>query len=389
MRKIIFHCVLCKRLQGTTYTSPKQSDLPTLRVTETAAFTHVGVDYAGPLYLKPSQLLPEGNTKSYICLFTCTSSRALHLELAPNLSTESFIRCLRRFVARRGIPCSITSDNAKTFKLADKELQKLFADQRVQQFTSEKRIKWNFILEKAPWWGGFYERMVQLVKRCLRKTLGNARLDYEELMTVLTEVEGTLNSRPLTHVEPDISEQPLTPSHLITGRRLATLPHPSEMQEDDDPTALQRRQRYLNLLLEHFWKRWIAEYLINLRDFHSHRRKTSRSKLVEVGDVVVIHDDNLSRSKWKTGVVEELIQGEDGEVRGVKVRTLTNKGATTYLRRPVQRIYPLEITQEKEPQITLEEETSLEEEVQERRPQRAAANQAKTLIKKLISDQTV
>ena len=224
VRKILFQCVLCRRLRGTAYASPEHSDLPPPRVIETLAFTNVGVDYAGPLYLKQSEVMPE-SLKSYICLFTCSSSRAIHLELAPNLSTESFIRCLRRFVARRGIPCSITSDNAKTFKLADKKLQKLFADENVQHFALEKGIKWNFILEKAPWWGGFYERMVQLVKRSLRKVLGNARLNYEELMTVLTEVEGTLNSRPLTYIEPDINDQPLTPSHLVTGRRLATLPY--------------------------------------------------------------------------------------------------------------------------------------------------------------------
>ena len=278
------------------------------------------------------------------------------MELAPNLSTESFIRCLRRFVARRGIPCSITSDNAKTFKLADKKLQKLFADENVQHFALEKGIKWNFILEKAPWWGGFYERMVQLVKRSLRKVLGNARLNYEELMTVLTEVEGTLNSRPLTYIEPDINDQPLTPSHLVTGRRLATLPYSTPiLEEDDNSKSLTRRQMYLNLLLNHFWKWWITEYLMSLREFHNLKRKSSRNKTAEVGDVVVIHDDGLSRSKWKTGVVEELIVGEDQEVRGVKVRTLTNKGTITYLKRPVQKIYPLEVTCGQEKQVQMEE----------------------------------
>ena len=98
--------------------------------------------------------------KAYICLFTCYSSRALHLELVHDLSTEGFIRCLRCFVVRRGCPTSITSDNAKTFKRADKELGDLFNNDTLQEFLATKRIKWNFILERASWWGGFYDGSV-------------------------------------------------------------------------------------------------------------------------------------------------------------------------------------------------------------------------------------
>ena len=115
--------------------------------------------------MKQEDSLSEGMLKAYICLFTCASSRALHVELAPSLSAEAFMRCLKRFIGRRGIPSSITSDNAKTFKSAKSELGKLFKGQKVQGFVSRKGIKWNFILEMAPWWGGFYERMVQMIKR--------------------------------------------------------------------------------------------------------------------------------------------------------------------------------------------------------------------------------
>lgn len=89
---------------------------------------------------------------------------------------------------------------AKTFKAASKELKLLYKHPEVQGFPTEKRITWRFHLEKAPWWRGFYERMVKGVKRCLRKTLGNARLSYDELVTVVIEVEGTLNVRSLTYV---------------------------------------------------------------------------------------------------------------------------------------------------------------------------------------------
>jgi len=112
-------------------------------------------------------------------------------------------------VARRGIPELIISDYAKTFKAAATQLTKIFNDPDVMSFLLERKIQWRFNLEKAPWWGGFFERMIKSTKRCLKKTLGKARLTYEELLTVLTEVECILNSRPLTYMYPDDLEKPL------------------------------------------------------------------------------------------------------------------------------------------------------------------------------------
>ena len=146
--------------------------------------------------------------KVYVLLFTCCSTRAVHLELALDLSAEVFIRCLRIFRVIRGLSELIISDNAKTFKAAAKTLNELFN------------------VDRAPWWGGFSERLIQNTKRRLRKTLRNARLNYDELRTVLVEVEGTINSRPLTYIclSSDDPEEPLTPSHLMIGRRILSLP---------------------------------------------------------------------------------------------------------------------------------------------------------------------
>ena len=154
----------------------------------------VGVDFACPLFTKTTR----GTAKTYICLLTCSTSRAIHLELLPDLTSEAFIRGLQRFAGRKGTPVSITSDNAKTFKRANKDLAHLYRTTKAQDFVANQGITWNFILEKAPWWGGYYERMIQLVKRSLRKILGKAQLTYEQLLTVFIEVEGVVNSRPLT-----------------------------------------------------------------------------------------------------------------------------------------------------------------------------------------------
>ena len=124
----------------------------------------------------------------------------------------------------------IISDNAKTFEIAGKLLLKLFKSPEVQAFLTKKRIIWKFILEKSPWIGGFYERMVRLLKRILRKILAIARLDYEELLTVVTEVESISNSRPISYVYTEETEEPICPSHLVTGKRLTSLP---EYQETD------------------------------------------------------------------------------------------------------------------------------------------------------------
>ena len=141
--------------------------------------------------------------KARICLFTCASTGNVHLELTPNLGVDALRRCLKRFMARRGVMELVISDNFKTFISED-----------VKAFLSKERIKWNFILPKAPWWGGYYERLIRIVKECLRKTLGKARLTYEELETLLLDVEMVINSRPLTYLNNETMES-LTPSHLV------------------------------------------------------------------------------------------------------------------------------------------------------------------------------
>ena len=160
----------------------------------------------------------------YIALFSCCVTRAIHLELVEDLSAEAFRRALRRFAARRGTPTLIVSDNAKTFQATEKALNDLFNHPEVASELHRKKIERRFNLERAPWWGGFFERMVGSVKACLRKVLGNARLTFDELLTVLVEVEGILNSRPLTYEYDKVEHEVLTLSHLIFGIRIQSMP---------------------------------------------------------------------------------------------------------------------------------------------------------------------
>ena len=219
VKKVVGKCLTCKRLDGKAFKPGPVGELPTFRATQTLPFSNTGVDFAGPLYVKNNTGEME---KVYIVLFTCCVTRAVHLELVAHLDTSAFINCLRRFCSRRGTPRLINSDNAMTFKAADQLLKKLANNHTFEDFLQYRRIKWKFNLPLSPWWGGYFERMVGCVKRCLRKVLGNSRLTYDELSTVFTEVENTLNSRPLTYLYDELGEA-LTPSHLLYGHRLSAL----------------------------------------------------------------------------------------------------------------------------------------------------------------------
>lgn len=371
VKKVLNKCVVCKKLEGKAYGAPCSAALPEFRVTEAPPFSKVGVDFAGPFYVKSQT---ASMTKVYIALFSCCVTRALHLELVKDLSAEAFTRALRRFAARRGTPVLIVSDNAKTFKATSKALKKLYTHPEVVRELSSKMIEWKFNLERAPWWGGFFERMVGCVKRCLRKVLGNARLTFDELFTVLVEVEGTLNSRPITYEYDETSEEVLTPSHLLFGRRVKTMPDMVVEDEEEGESKYTRRFRYLSVRLAHFWNRWRREYLTDLREFH--RSKVSESaRSVREGDVVTVYEENKKRGDWKMAVVESLIKGRDGVVRGANIRVIV-KGKPMRISRPVQKLYPLEVRSET-PAAKQEKRGKECPIVRRRNPARAAALDAR------------
>ena len=162
VRKTLYKCVRCRKLEGLPYRSVPVPPLPEFRVKEAPAFTHCGVDYAGPLYV--SDKAPDCN-KVGICLFSCCITRAIHVELVPDMSTQTFLTAFKRFTSRRDVPTQVISDNAKTFISA-------------AQYLTGFKVAWTFNLEKAPWWDGFFEQMVQSVKRTLKKTIGRAKLSY-------------------------------------------------------------------------------------------------------------------------------------------------------------------------------------------------------------------
>ena len=207
MRQYINKCVICRRYAASHYRPPPPPPLPEFRVKQSFPFSAVGVDFAGPLLIKQFSFAPGRRNfddickgKAWVCLFTCTTTRSVHLDIVTDMSSLTFLRCFKRFVARRGLPSLVVSDNGATFKSAAKIIKSIVEHPDVQNYLSSVNIKWNFNIERAPWWGGFFERMVQLLKRCLRKMVGQAKLTFDELLTSVTEVEMILNSRPLTYI---------------------------------------------------------------------------------------------------------------------------------------------------------------------------------------------
>lgn len=226
------------------------------------------------------------------------------------------------------------------------------------------------------------------MKRCLKKTIGKASLNIFELNTVVTEVEAVLNSRPLTYMYPDIEDgDPVTPSHFLCGQRLLNLPEQNAKDHQDDPDypppgqetikTLNKRAKYHDRLMRSLWSQWRKEYLTSLREILNIKGKRGISAIVKQGEVVIIHD-NTPRNQWKLGVIRTLLPGKDGVVRAVKLRTSRGNELT----RPIEKLYPLEISSEEHPTDNSAEQPA----TTQMRTKRTAAVKASQRIKQQLQE---
>ena len=337
IKSLIHECVICRRLNARPFVAPGPPPLPAIRLSEMPPFTNTGVDFAGPLFIQErgSKLAH----KSYIALYTCASSRAVHLELVPSMSSSSFKNSLVRFVSARGVPSCMVSDNAKSFKKTAEDLNCLITRSPTKEYIDDNNITWLFYLEKSPWWGGFIERMVGSVKSVLRKILYRSFLSYDEMSTLLKEVESVVNSRPITYIYNDEVVDPLSPSHLLIGKRSTQLPNDTLYVNDNDD-----RNRFRERLLSVFNQKWKKVYLSELQEYHITAHKSNQRDLVpEVGEVVLMKNTS-PRSAWKLARVTNLYASRDGRIRSVEVMKPNRKLA----RRPPQLLIPLECKYSKE-----------------------------------------
>lgn len=382
VKSVIRRCVLCKRSCGPPYSAPNHAPLPSARVKDIEPFSVVGVDYTGAFTLRGNKQNPKVDQIVYILLFTCPSSRAIHLEVVEDLSTLSFIQAFRCFTAHHSLPRIIMSDNATTFESAAKAFKNIFLDPAVHKYLSDRRINWQFIPKRAPWYGGYWERMVGIAKNSLKKMLGRSKPTLAEFRALIAETEAVLNDRPLEEPSSNFQDgESLTPSHLLYGKRNFSLPASDLLTEEIcDPThgekpsefrkAWQRHQKIINT----FRKAFLSSYLPALREHHA-KTKAKTPTIVEKGDVVMIHDEG-PRNRWKMAVVDQLINGKDGEIRAVNLRTA--KGSTN---RAISKLYPIGMSEPAN-----QESRHFSSQPVRVRPKRKAAKEANIRLKTILEE---
>ena len=297
------------------------------------------MDFTGALYVQHS----GKEEKVYVCLFTCATTRAVHLEIVTDLSTDTFLLAFRRFASRKSLPHVVISDNGSTYLSAAEELQTLLSCKDLKESLGRHGVSWKFIPKRPPWYGGFWERLIGITKMSMKKVLGRVHISLLMLQTIIVEIEALLNDRPLTYVSSNIQDpEPLTPAHLLYGRRITALSYRAiEDDELGDPpfgeeSDIKRRARSQALTLKHFRSRWQHEYLTSLREFH--RASGNNQQKIKVGDIVLVHDD-APRMNWKLAVIEGLITSSDGLTQAANIRTATGK-----TNRPITRLYPMELS---------------------------------------------
>lgn len=327
VRAVERSCTLC-RVRRARPQVPAAGDLPRARLDPFhRPFTNCGVDYFGPMIVK----VGRRREKRWGALFTCLTTRAVHIEVVGSLTTDAAIMALRRMAARRGWPRLMYSDNATNFKGADQELRTAYAEwaPALHNEALLHRMEWRFIPPGAPNQGGAWERLVRSIKTALKATLQEREPAEEVLRTLLTEAEYSVNARPLTHVSVNpLDPEALTPNHFLLGSS-GGLPTTGPCEEAD-----RRTWRACQALADIYWRRWVREYLPTLVP-RGEPNKNERP--LESGDVVVIMDHTLPRNTWPLGIVEQTYPGPDGKIRVVNIRTKTG-----VFKRPVSRLVVLE-----------------------------------------------
>ena len=335
IRKIISKCVVCRRM-NTTPAQQLMADLPVDRVSpDQPPFTYVGVNYFGPFGVKRGRSV----VKRYGVIFTCLTLRAIHLEVASSLDTDSFINALRRFTARRGQVKELRSDNGTNFVGAQRELKEAIEGWNQEQIHNtllQKGIRWNFHPPAGSHHGGVWERMIRSVRKVLNSTLNLQSLDEEGLQTVFCEAEAILNGRPITKASTDPDDlEALTPNHLLLLKAIPSLP-PGIFQKTD--LYSRRRWRQIQYMSDVFWKRWLREYLPQLQE----RQKWSQTRRnFTPGDIVMIVDDSAPRNSWPIAKVVETIADSKGLVRMLRLKTKFG-----FLNRPISKVCLLQETEE-------------------------------------------
>jgi hypothetical protein len=313
--RVLSSCVDCKR-RISRPAQQRMADLPQDRVIPDAPpFSYVGVDYFGPFLVKRGRSM----AKRYGCLFTCLSSRAIHIEVAYSLETDSFVNAFYRFISRRGTPIQMRSDNGTNLVGGEKELREAIQQwnqNQISESLKQKEICWRFNPPYASHMGGIWERQIRTIRKIFVAIVKQQPLDDDGLMTLMCQVESIVNGRPITVVSNDVKDlEPLTPNHLLLLRSGSTLPPGIFVKED---SYHKKRWRQIQYLANVFWRRWVKEYLPSCQ---MRQKWFQPSHNFAVGDVVLLVEEHTPRNLWPLGRISDVFPGRDGLVRSVQVTT--------------------------------------------------------------------
>ncbi|GFT82462.1 integrase catalytic domain-containing protein [Trichonephila clavipes] len=314
-RKTVHDCIACFR-QKPTGVDQLMGNLPSERVTPSAPFLNSGVDFCGPFQIKFKNQRKGIFSKVYVAIFVCLATKAIHLEAVTDLTTEAFIAALKRLCARRGRISTLMSDNATNFKGAAAELNRFIKlicnkNETLANYFASEAIQWKFIPPHSPNFGGLWEAGVKSFKHHLYRTLVNSKITFEEFETIIIQIEGILNSRPLVPLSDNINEyEVLTPGHFIIGRPISAIPEPAILDISDNRLS---RWQYTTKCVQTIWKRWKNDYLNHLQQ----RNKWQFDKNnVAVGCLVLLKENDLPPCKWTMARILEVIYGTDGKPDG-------------------------------------------------------------------------
>ncbi|XKL60216.1 hypothetical protein PGB90_001232 [Kerria lacca] len=326
VKRIIRSCVTCIRFRKETMTQ-LMGQLPATRTNPSHAFTHIGVDFAGPFECKCTNHRTTKFYKIYMAVFVCFASRAIHIEVVSDLSTAAFLDSLKRFIARRGLPTSITSDNGRNFVGAKNYLD--LTAKEIAEFVSHENIRWHFITPRAPNQGGLWEAAVKSAKHHLTRVLNGTILSIEGYATIFGQIESILNSRPISYRRHNSKDfVPITPAHLAVGRHLLV----NVDGAVDHSSHINHQYSHREKLIRSFWRAWRNDYFAQLQ---TKSKWKSVQPNIRSGDVVLIRDE-LPPSQWLMGVVETVFPDAEGLVRNAIIRTTSG----TY-QRSVVKLVPL------------------------------------------------
>jgi hypothetical protein len=321
LRNIHARCQWCK-VKKTKPVKYQLGDLPPERLMHhQPAFTATATDFFGPIKVTIGRRVE----KRWGALYTCLTTRAVHVEIANSLSASSMIQTLRRMMARRGTPTIIYSDNGTNYIGAEREIREALDSAELSNFLTNKRIIWKKIPPGAPSMGGAWEVMVKCIKNALYHTLRDKIPSEDTLHTLLLEAEHIVNSRPLTPINANLTEEQLTPNHFLIQRSNGMTPFGSF----SDKKTLKNTWQEVQQLAERFWKKWLIEYKPILLP----RKRAADQPNLKPGDVVLIVDSTLPRGTWPRGLIEKVYPGPDGKVRVTEVRTIAG-----LIRRPTSRL---------------------------------------------------